>query len=77
MMENVEQNINDSDSPYKLKSNYQTAESHHKSLYLMVRKANTSCNVEYENFYELEIQKLKTDLENLQQTEDEDRKSVV
>lgn len=37
----------------------------------MMKKATSSCNYEYENYYEQEIQKLKTDLENLKQTEDE------
>jgi hypothetical protein len=58
------------DSPYKLLSNYESGSTHLQSLH-NVKKANESCNYELENYYEREIIKLKTDLENLKQTEDE------
>ena len=63
-MENIDAQDHDS-SAYKLMSNFNTNDDHQKSiiqLQQLVKKQNTSCNVEFENFYEQELEKLRNDL---------------
>lgn len=72
MMQPTEHNIS-KNSHLKNMSNYDSESTHLKSVSLLQEqfKSTTSCNVEYENFYEQEIKKLKTDLEGLKKTEED------